>query len=440
MSPPVPTWRLAAAAASLAAVVLAVPGPPGWGFLAAVAANAALAVVAVADWAAAPRPSRIAVSRSAPAVVALGRPATVAWRVANPGRRAVRVDLADELAPSLGAASRRARVRVPPGGAATASTGIAPSRRGRFEPTELTVRAEGPLGLVARQEARRLPGVIRVYPAFRSREEADLRINRARLLEVGMRSAAAHGGGTEFDALRDYGADDEFRRIDWAATARAGRPIVRTYRSERNQTVIVLLDAGRTMAPQVGGVPRFDHALDAVMALTSVASRLGDRAGLVVFDQAVRAVVAPGHGRDQLRRVTEALYRADPELVESDYRGAFAQTLARFHRRSMLVLLTELAEAAVTESLLPAVPLLARHSLLVVAGVTDPQVGEWARAAAGDAGSTYRKAAATAALASRQRTSALLARAGATVVDAEPGRLAPALADAYLRAKAAGRL
>src|SRR5439155_1571617 len=83
---------------------------------------------------------------------------------------------------------------------------------------------------------------------FRSKDEAELRINRARVLEVGLRSAQGRGGGTEFESLREYSADDEFRRVDWSATARAGKPIVRTYRAERNQTVIVLLDNGPLIA------------------------------------------------------------------------------------------------------------------------------------------------------------------------------------------------
>ncbi len=93
-----------------------------------------------------------------------------------------------------------------------------------------------------------MPSVLRVYPMFRSRREAELRIRKARILEVGLRSAQGRGGGTEFDQLREYEIDDEFRKIDWAATARMGKAIVRTYRAERNQTVISLLDNGRVMA------------------------------------------------------------------------------------------------------------------------------------------------------------------------------------------------
>jgi uncharacterized protein (DUF58 family) len=293
---------------------------------------------------------------------------------------------------------------------------------------------------MARQWTDPVHSELRVLPPFRSKDEAELRIARARLLELGLRSAQGRGGGTEFDQLRDYTADDEFRRIDWSATARTGRPIVRSYRAERNQTVVVLMDNGRLMAGRVGGVARVEHAMDAVLMLTAVASRLGDRTGLVVFDRAVRSIVAPGAGHDQLRRVTDALYALEPELAESDYRGAFAEAVARFRRRSLFVVLTELTTSAVEEALLPALPVLGRHHLTVIGAVRDPDVEAWARRPAADADASYRKAAAVAALDQRALAVARLQRAGATVIDAPPGALAPRLADAYLRVKATGRL
>ena len=133
------------------------------------------------------------------------------------------------------------------------------------------------------------------------------------------------------------------------------------------------------------------------------------------------------------------MYALEPELVESDYRGAFAQTLARFRRRALLVVFTELAEAPVAETLLPALPLVARDHLVVIAGIQDPAVSEWAQAVPANAGEAYRKAAAVAALDSRRRTIARLRGLGATVVDGPPGRLAPNLADAYLHLKATGK-
>lgn len=435
---PVPTRRLVAALAVASLVVLVVPVGPPIGLL---VADGVILGLALIDALLALDPATIRIQRRLPSAVTIGAGgAEVAWVVHNPTARRANVAVADSLAPSLRAGARRFRVHLPPRASVTTRTRIDPSRRGRFEPTEIVVRVDGRLGLGARQRRRQQPGVMSVLPAFRSRAEAELRIERARRMDVGLRSAKGRGGGTEFDALREYTVDDESRRMDWAATARANKPVVRTYRAERNQQVIVLLDNGRLMAGQVDGVPRIELAMDAVMMLTAVASRLGDRCGLVAFDREVRAVVPPAQGTAQLGRVIQAMYDLEPRLVESDYLGAFATTLARFRRRAMLVLVTELSEEAVSETLIPALPLLLAHHLVVVASVADPDVVRWSRATPAEPSGAYRTAAAVSALQHRDHTASRLRGLGATVVDAPPGALSSQLAETYLQVKATGRL
>jgi len=134
------------------------------------------------------------------------------------------------------------------------------------------------------------------------------------------------------------------------------------------------------------------------------------------------------------------MFDLEPVLAESDYRGAFTHALARFRRRSLIVLFTDLVEQAVGESLLPALPLLVRHHIVLVAAVRDPDVVRWATAPPGDASGAYRSAAATLALAERDRAIARLRGLGAVVVDAPPGQIAPQLADTYLDLKARGGL
>jgi uncharacterized protein (DUF58 family) len=438
-----PTWGSPALTARTPLVVAAgalslLAWPHALGLGSAVAA-CAVAALLCADLALAPRPGTIGVERSLPGTLSVGTTGELCWTVSNPHRRAVTVRIADELAPSLQPSARRASAHLPARRSVVLRARLVPSRRGLFAPRELFVRAEGPLGLMARQGKRQLPGELRVYPSFGSRREAELRVERNRILEVGLRSARSRGGGTDFDALREYTVDDDSRRIDWAATARTDRPIVRTYRAERNQRVISLLDNGHTMAGQVAGVARVEHAMDAIMMLTSVAVRMGDLAGLVAFDRELRSVVPPGSGSRQLGRVVEALYRLQPELSQSDYQGAFTEVMARFQRRAMLCLLTELNEALV-DTLLPSLSLIARTHLVIVAAVRDPVVVTWAEALPDGTEAVYRGAAAVAALERRRELAGLLRGRGAIVVDAVPGRLAPGLTDAYLAVKAAGRL
>lgn len=430
---PVPTRRTVWVLLAAAATVLVVPLPGTAALL------GVLVLLAVDAWRA-PAPWRVEVRRDLPAVVPLGSDAEVVWRVRNPGARSLAVELADELAPSLGARERRVAAVVPPHGVVHLRTSLRPRRRGTFRPRSLTVRVAGPLRLATRQAPRVLPGELQVHPSFRSRRQADLRLRRARLLTEGQRATARRGGGTEFDSLREYVQGDEYRSIDWAATARAGRPIVRTLRAERNQQVLVLLDAGRVVAGSVDAVPRLDHGMDATLALATVATRLGDRVGLVAFGAAPRAIVPPRRGADQLRRLSRAMHALEPELAESGYREAFRVTLARFHRRALLVLVTELASEAVQETLVPALPLVLRDHAVLVASVRDPQLEAWRDGGAGSPQVAYRSAAAAGVLADRERTAGLLRGLGVVVVDAPPGELAGRLSDTYVDLKFGGRL
>lgn len=426
---PAGTRRLAGAALALVALRLALPDDLGLSYRWLLGG---LLIVALVDALAAPSPRVLEIGRDLPDQVALGATGRTALVLRNEGPRTLRLAVADQLAPSLRADTRRWLVRVPARSEARVDTRIRPGRRGAFTPSEVEVRSIGPLGLAGRQHRFEVPGRLKVVPAFPSRAEAELRLARARRLDLGVRTVRLPGTGTDFDQLREYSPDDDFRRIDWAATARAGRPIVRTYRAERNQTILVLLDVGRTTAGRVADVPRLEHLLDATFALVTVATGLEDQVGVVAYDDRVRASLAPSHRPDQLARVVEATYALEPALVETDHREALAHAKIRHRRLTTVVIATDLTEATVTRMLLPALPLVLRDTDVVVAALTDPEVRGWADAPSPDDAAAYRRAAATGALEERARLSARLRGLGVTVVDAPPGELAGRLVDHYL--------
>jgi uncharacterized protein (DUF58 family) len=409
------------------------------------AVNALLLTAAALDLALAPAPGPIRVEREHPRAVTLGHPAVISWLIETPkGFRpfgsSATVRVADELAPSLRAPTRRIELLLAKGGTTRASLEARPGRRGRFEPTELVVRTSGPLGLMLKQRRRSQRTTLNVLPPFRSAREAELSLRRARILEIGLRSARGRGGGTEFDSLRELTPDDETRRIDWAATARTQRPIVRTYRAERNQTVLCLLDSGRTMAGRVDGVARMEYAMDGAMLLAELATGLGDRMGLVAFDQEINTTIEPSSKRSQRAQISERLFDLEPALAESDYQNVVTNVLGRYRRRSFLVLLTELGPEAVEQYLLPTLPLLVRTHLVVVAAIRDPDLVHWTTNTPADEDGAFLRSSAIASLTARDTLAAKLRGMGAVVIDAEPAEFATALGDAYLDAKAVGRL
>jgi uncharacterized protein (DUF58 family) len=370
--------------------------------------------------------------------ILLGQQGTVTLTIGNPGRRALRGIVRDAWPPSAGAAPDRAAVFIPGGGQVTITTTLVPQRRGDRPAGRVTVRSLGPLRLAGRQASLLVPWSVRVLPPFLSRRHLPEKLAQLRQLD-GQHRSMVRGQGTEFDSLREYVVGDDVRSIDWRSSARRTDVMVRTWRPERDRRIIIALDTGRTSAGRVAGLPRLDTSMDAALLLAALAVRAGDRVDLLAADRRVRArVIGAGRG-EVLAALTNAMAVLDAELVESDYGVMASAVLAAARQRCLVVLLTDLSPAALTAGLLPRIGLLSARYRLLIGAVSDPRVAELA-AARGDAEAVYGAGAAARAQADRARISALLRRRGVEIVDAPPDRLPSALADAYLRLKAAGQL
>jgi uncharacterized protein (DUF58 family) len=378
--------------------------------------------------------SELRLTRAGDTRVRLGEQATVTTTIANTSRRTLHAQVRDAWPPSANARPYRVPLRVPPGGRGQLVMTVRPERHGDCVAGRVTIRSFGPLGLAARQRGRPLPWTVRALPPFPSRKHLPGKLAHLRELD-GQHRAALPGAGSEFDSLREYVIGDDVRSIDWRSTARRQQVLVRTWRPERDRRIVFVLDTGRTAAGRVAGYPRLDSAMDAVQLLTALAAQAGDRIDLIAVDQRVRSQVLAPSRTTALATVTEAMAALRPELAETDWRLAAATVLALARRRCLVVLLTDLNPTLALPEL---GALLARHELLIGA-VTDPRIAELA-AGRGDAASVYSAAAATNFAEERARMTAHLNRLGATVVDAPPDRIAPALADAYLTLKAKGRL
>lgn len=428
---------LLAALGSLPVGILA----PSWTGMLAV--NAPLSLAILCDYALAAPVRSLRFTRSGDTSVRLGDGAEVQLTVTNPSSRRLRAHLRDAWPPSswltgTEQAASRHKLTVPAGERRRITTILRPTRRGDRQADRVTVRSYGPLGLAARQGNHKVPWTVRVLPPFTSRKHLPSRLARLRELD-GRTSVLIRGQGTEFDSLRDYVPGDDTRSIDWRATARQSTVAVRTWRPERDRHILVVLDTGRTSAGRVGDIPRLDAAMDAALLLTALASRAGDRVDLLAYDRRIRAQVQGRSAGDLLPALVNALAPLEPELVETDARGLSATALNSAPRRSLIVLLTSLDAAPIEEGLLPVLPQLTQRHTVLVASVADPHIQQMSTAR-GTIEAVYDAAAGTQAQAQRRRTAEQLQRHGVTVVDATPDNLAPALADAYLALKAAGRL
>ncbi|MCZ7459928.1 DUF58 domain-containing protein [Streptomyces sp. WMMC940] len=430
----------AALLAALGSIPVGLLEPSWTGML---AVNAPLSVAILCDYALAAPVRTVQFTRTGDSSVRLGKSAEVQLTVTNDSSRRLRARLRDAWPPSSWLpgtehAASRHTVTVPAGERRRLATVLRPTRRGDHHAELVTVRSYGPLGLAARQANHRVPWTVRVLPPFSSRKHLPSRLARLRELD-GRTSVLIRGEGTEFDSLREYVPGDDTRSIDWRATARQRTVAVRTWRPERDRHILIVLDTGRTAAGRVGNVPRLDAAMDSALLLTALATRAGDRVDLLAYDRRVRAQVQGRSAGEILPAMVDAMAPLEPELVETDARGLSAATLRHAPRRSLVVLLTSLDAAPVEEGLLPVLPQLTQRHTVMVASVADPHI-EKMSGGRGNLDAVYEAVAGTQAQQQRRRTAEQLQRHGVTVVDTTPENLAPALADAYLALKAAGRL
>ncbi|MEV6797863.1 DUF58 domain-containing protein [Micromonospora rifamycinica] len=435
------TWR--------AAVLLlaGVPTLPLWPdpLLGVAVMTAGVLLLAAGDWALAAPLHGIVVDREGDRAVRLGHRATVTLRLANTSGRTLRARVRDGWVPSAGARPDVPPDRVSlvePGGVLVLPSRLTPTRRGDRPAVTVAVRSLGPLGLAFRQRAGRpaAPGwTLRVLPRFDSRRHLPEKLSRLRVID-GTQVTRGRGQGTEFDTLREYVVGDDVRSIDWRASARRSDVLVRTWRPERDRRLVCVLDTGRTSAVRVGDEPRLDTAIDAALLLAALASRAGDRVDLLAADAEIRATVTGSGQPALLHRLVHALAPLHPALVETDFDLIVAEILRRHRRRSLVVLCTALEAGALAEGLLPVLPRLAARHRVVVAAVHDPVLTALTTAPPVRREDVYAAAAGWRALAERDRIRTALGRYGVTVVDAPAARLAPALADTYLRLKALGQL
>ena len=403
----------------------------------ALSAVLAISVIALAaiDLRATPRPGSLPVSRVVEPQLSIGVPNRVELRIGDPYTRSLRVRVRDEVPAAFDVDHRRALVDVVAGGETRVEYSVRPRHRGTFRFGDVHLRVRGPFELIERQGRVAAAAEARVYPDLREVRRYEVSLRRGLAYDAGQRRARIAGGGGVFERLREHQPDDDPRSISWKATAKRGRPISVEYETERQQRVLILLDAGRMMSSTLGGLTKLDHAVNTALMLAYVAVAKGDEVGLLGFADDVRSYVVPRRGRKQFLRITEELRRIDVTTTEPDPQRAFEFLRARAARRSLAVLFTELVSEDASRALVAAVTRLAGKNIVLCCLLADPHLGEVATRAPGSTQELYERVVAQTILDARARALATLHQRGVHVVDVPAERLTVATIQRYLELK-----
>ena len=313
-------------------------------------------------------------------------------------------------------------------------------QRGSFSFGAVFYRITGPLGLIQRQAKIDLPQPVMVLPDMTGEGSRDLQLALAGAMQTGRRQSPRRGEGREFESLREHQRDDDFRHIDWKATAKRGKLISRQYETERDQRLMILLDTGRLMSPRIGSYRKLDYAINASVHLAQIALHKGDLVGYAIFNDELRAFAEPKKGQAQMSHLVQNLTSLQATRLESDYAAVFHHVLRRCSRRTLIVCFTDLGDPQSANSLLQAaLPLIPRH-LPVIVTVSNSEVLGVIRKDPENEFEVYRHVAALEIWNDYQRTLRGLTSRGVATVSVPAQELSTAAINEYLRIKDTARL
>jgi uncharacterized protein (DUF58 family) len=386
-------------------------------------------------------PTRVRIERHFGGRFAVGAETEVRIEIANHTPRDISLIIKDEYPPQMKlSGSREARVEVDAQTTATMIYGLTPPKRGRFEFGLIAVRYLSRWRLVWSQTCVGTPDAVKVYPNMRRAREAELRALGARSFVAARRKSQWRGEGREFESLRDYVRGDEMRHISWTATARRGKLVTRQYQMERDQTILIALDAGRLMTARIESETKLDSAVHAALALMSAAARAGDNAGLLVFGRRIQAYLPPKRGAEHLDAALEALYSVEPEMIEPSYSRAFEFVAANSRRRSLVVVLTDLVDEEGSRELLTSLKLLRPRHLPLVVTIADRDLKAVVRESPENEAEMFTQSVAEEIMHLREAALRLVESQGGLALDVTAAVLAPKLLETYLRVKERGLL
>jgi len=401
----------------------------------------ALIAVAVIDYFTSEKAKNFRVERETEDRFAMGAPNKVSIKVRNIARRRITFIIKDEYPHQMNLLNpREVRLTVPPGRARTWSYELLPTARGNYSFGNTIVRFRTRFGLLWRQLTYPTARDVKVYPDIREAKKNELYAHRNRQPQVGIRRMRLRGQGREFESLRDFVIGDEIRHISWAATARRGKVITRQYTIERSQNIMVMLDTGRLMTARIGNLSKLDHAINATLSIAYVAAAGGDNVGLLVFSRRVINFLPPRRGRDQVNRLMEALYNVEPQLIEPSYARAFNFFGANYHRRSLVIILTDLVDRDASAELLAHTSKLVPRHLPLIVTIGDTDLREMVRLKPITSADVYRQSVAEEILRQREEALSRIRHAGGLALDVPAGRLSLELVNKYLEVKERGLL
>lgn len=278
----------------------------------------------------------------------------------------VNISVIDELPVQFQERKWLRKLRMETKGKSMLEYKLRPVTRGEYVFHDINVYVQAPLGLVKRRYIFPAQHTVKVYPSFVQMRRYQLLAVSNRLQEAGVKKIRRIGHSLEFEQIKDYVRGDDYRTINWKATARKGNLMVNSFTDERSQQVYCLINKGRVMKMPFDNLTLLDHAINASLVLSNVALIRQDKAGLITFEKEIDTFLPADKKPTQMNLILESLYRQQTTFLEPDFEKLFSVIRNRITNRSLLILFTNFESLESLNRALPALKRMAHYHLLLL--------------------------------------------------------------------------
>jgi uncharacterized protein (DUF58 family) len=243
---------------------------------------------------------------------------------------------------------------------------LRPVKRGEYSFGAVNVLLSSPLKLFSRRFRFSADKLVPVYPSYIQMRKYELMAISHRLTDTGIKKIRRIGQNQEFELIKEYVAGDDFRTVNWKATARKSRLMINQYQDERSQQVYSLIDKGRVMQMPFNGMTLLDYAINATLVISNIAIKKSDKAGLITFQDRIGSMLPAARLNNQMAAIQEILYNQKTAFLETDFSVLYSRIRRSISQRSLLLLFTNFESIHSLHRQLPYLINLARTHLLVV--------------------------------------------------------------------------
>ena len=310
-----------------------------------------------------------------------------------------------------------------------------PTRRGSYDFGVIRVFVSTRIALVQRRYNCGAPQQVKVYPSFLMLHRYELLASSRHLVDMGIKRIRRTGNHTEFEQIKDYVQGDEYRTINWRATARRHQLMVNVYQDERSQQIYSVIDKGRVMQQAFEGMTLLDYAINASLVLSYVAMRRDDKAGLVTFAEHFDTFVTASRQQGQLQTLLESLYSQQTTFGESDFSALTAYVNQYVSKRSLMVLYTNFLDRISLQRQLQSFRQLNRHHRLLVVFFEDVMLKDYAAQPAADVEQQFQQVIAEKLIYEKRLMVSILKQNGIAALLTSPANLSADVINKYLELK-----